>query len=40
VVRGDEHGVRHGDDGVLVAAMRHDAPVAGGEGACGGADTG
>ncbi len=31
---------RHGDDGFLVAAMRHDAPIAGGEGACGGPDAG
>jgi hypothetical protein len=36
----DEHGVRHRDDGFLVAAMRHDAPIAGGEGAFGGPDAG
>jgi hypothetical protein len=31
MVRGDEHGVRHGNDGFLVAAMGHDAPPAGEE---------
>jgi hypothetical protein len=35
VVRGHEHGVRDGDNRFLVAAVPHDASVAGGEGALG-----
>ena len=37
VIDRDEHRVGDGDDGFLVAPMRHDAPIAGGEGARGGA---